>query len=212
MRLFRFLPLALAGVLTSACALTVDKIDVPYVSQGNISVVQGAATAAPVAVEPRDGRTVYRDRVSVKKNGYGMEMANIVSSNDIPQTAADAVRQELESLGFKSGPGGSRVVVEVTRFYSDFKMGFFAGDAVAEAEVNVQIVAPDGTIVYNKHYEGGAIEPNIQLATGSNARLALIGALKNVVASIYSDPALQQALLTGRAPAVAPMPVTTPSS
>lgn len=206
MRFLKLLPLLAACAMTSACALTVDKIDVPYVSQGNISVVPGAQAAAPFEVQSQDGRTVYRDRVSVKKNGYGMEMANIVASNDIPQTVADAVRQELGSLGFRYGPGGSKVTVTVTRFYNDFKMGFFAGDAVAEVNLNVQVAAADGTVVYARHYEGGAIEPNIQLALGTNARAALIAGLRNAVASVYNDVQLQRALVTGRPPVVSETP------
>jgi uncharacterized lipoprotein YajG len=180
-----------------ACALTVDKIDVPYQGAANLSVVPGAETAK-FTLRSADARTVYRDRVSVKKNGYGMEMAAIQATNDIPDTVGRAITQELQSLGFAMGTGGSTVEVEVARFYSDFKMGFFAGDAVAEVALNVNVTGPDGRVSYSKHYEAGGVEPNIQMALGHNARAALIVALRNAVAAVINDTALQNALLQGR--------------
>jgi uncharacterized lipoprotein YajG len=186
----------------SACALTKDYIDVPYQAGANLAVVEGAP-AAKVSVTGTEGRTVYKDRVSVKKNGYGMEMAEIVARNDVPETVARAIEQELSSLGFAIGPGGSVVNVTVTRFYNDFKTGFFSGDAVAEVNLNVTVVGPDKVITYSKYYEAGGIEKNIMMASGDNARAALIIALRNAVASVTNDAELQKALLGAAKPPVA---------
>jgi uncharacterized lipoprotein YajG len=193
----------------SACALTKDYIDVPYQAGANLSVVEGAASAK-VAVTGVDGRTVYRDRVSVKKNGYGMEMAEIIAKNDVPDTVGRAIEQELASLGFAIGPGGSDVNVEVTRFYNDFKTGFFSGDAVAEVNVNVKVTGPDKVILFSKHYEGGGIEKNIMMMGGDNARAALIMALRNAVALVINDTELQNALLSSarKSPVAAAAPPT----
>jgi uncharacterized lipoprotein YajG len=193
----------------SGCALSKDYIDVPYQAGPNLSVVDGAAASAKVTVTGADGRTVYKDRVSVKKNGYGMEMADIVARNDVADTVARAIEQELSSLGFVIGSGGSEVNVEVTRFYNDFKTGFFSGDAVAEVNLNVKVVGPDKAITFTKHYEGGGIEKNIMLASGDNARAALIIALRNAVALVINDSELQKALLGVQKPPVA---LTTPPS
>jgi uncharacterized lipoprotein YajG len=51
-----------------------------------------------------------------------MEMASIEAINDIPSTVGKAIEQELASRGFVVGTGGSRVDVDVTRFYNDFRL------------------------------------------------------------------------------------------
>lgn len=190
-----FYVVAMAAML-SACALTTELIDVPYQPDAaQVAPVPGAA-AEIVAVDASDARTSYRDRVSTKKNGYGMEMAAITASNDIPSTVADAIKHELSARGFQMGNGGADVSVEVLKFYNDFKNGFFSGDAVADVALNVKVLRPDKTIAYAKYYDASGTEPNIQLAGGSNARLALIAAFRNAVNSVVSDPDFIKALLS----------------
>ena len=191
----KLLTVILSSILvTSGCALTVDKIDIPYEGKANNTVVDGAENIQ-VTVNGEDDRTVYKDRVGTKKNGYGMEMALIVPTNNIAKTFEDAIEFELESLGFKIGTGGKKVNVGVIRFYNDFKTGFFAGDAVADSLINVSVKSQNDKLIFSRSYEGGFILKNIQLATGSNAREALIGAMADVVAKIAQDKDLHQALL-----------------
>ena len=103
--------LAIASIFTG-CALTEDKIDIPYQGRGNITVVDGA-DKVNVEVKNEDKRTVFKDRVGAKKNGYGMEMGKITPNNDVAKTFSDAVLFELENLGFKNGTGGKVVKVEL---------------------------------------------------------------------------------------------------
>lgn len=177
-----------------ACALSVDRIEVPYQSPTAWAFVKGA-DKVKFTVESSDGRTINRDRVGVKKNGYGMEMASIEAINDIPSTVGKAIEQELASRGFVIGAGGSRVEVQITRFYNDFKIGFFAGDAVAEVNLNVRVYGSDGRLKYVRLYEARGVEPNIQLASGDNARAALIQAFRNAVTAVVNDTRLQDVLL-----------------
>lgn len=181
-------------IFLSGCALTTDKIDIRYQGRGNITVVEGANSVV-VEVLSDDKRTVFRDRVGAKKNGYGMEMAPIVSVNDVAKTFGEAVAFELENLGFKLGNGGKTVKVELVRFYNDFKMGFFAGDAVSDGLINLVVLDKDGKTLFSKSYEGGAIEANIQLATGENAKKALTMAMTDIVSKIAQDKDFHAALL-----------------
>jgi len=192
--MIRALAVVVVGFLASGCALTIDEIDVPYEGRANVTVVEGADKVT-VAVTNVDKRTVYKDRVGTKKNGYGMEMAKIVARNDIAKTFADAVEFELENLGFRIGEDGKLLTVALIRFYNDFKMGFFAGDAVADGLIVITITDANGEISFSNSYEGGAIEPDIQLALGHNARIALIRAMADIVSKIAQDRNLHTALL-----------------
>ena len=192
----------LAALAVSGCALTTDEIDVPYVPGGARAAAPGAS-AVTVAVSATDARTSYRDRVSTKRNGYGMEMAPIVATNNVIETLRSAVAQELTAEGFRVGPGGLEIAVEVVKFYSDFKTGFFSGDALAEVTLNLTLLRPDKSVLFTKYYAGSGKTANIQLASGSNARAALVPALTDVVQRVAEDPELMAALLGDKARPVA---------
>ncbi|MGE4291430.1 MAG: YajG family lipoprotein [Desulfovibrio sp.] len=181
-------------LLFSGCAFSVDKIDVPYQGRANITVVEGAENVSfQIAYE--DKRTVYKDRVGTKKNGYGMECADIVATNDVAKTFAEAVAFELENIGFKSGESGKTVKVELVRFYNDFKIGFWSGSAVADGLINVVVYQADEEMLFTKSFEGGGIEEPIMIASGSNARAALVKAMADIVSKVVQDETLHAALL-----------------
>ncbi len=195
----RFALLGALALLVSGCALTTDKIDVPYQQLGAVSTMAGAS-AASVSVTAQDGRTSHRDRVGTKKNGYGMEMAPIVATNDIPQTVASAVEQTLRAEGYRTEPGHAALTVDVLNFYNDFKVGVFTGDAVADVELMVTVRDPANTIVFTRTYDGSGKEADIMMASGSNARAALIKALQNCVNSMVSDQTLHAAIKAAQQP------------
>ena len=74
--MLRYITLILIAFVFTGCALTEDKIDIPYQGRANITVVDGA-DKVNVEVKNEDKRTVFKDRVGAKKNGYGMEMGKM---------------------------------------------------------------------------------------------------------------------------------------
>jgi len=188
--------------LLSGCALTRASIPLSYVPQTDVSKVPGA-DKVDVAVEVCDVRTI-KDKVGVKKNGYGMEMAAIVSESDVPETVKKAIEVELENRGFHLATNNFTVLAELSKFYNDFKIGFWAGDAKAEVTMNVEIKNPNGNILYSKMITGEGMNPNIQLASGSNAKVALDAALNDAVARLFQEPAFIESLVKSVNPTNAP--------
>jgi len=188
----------------NGCAISKDYISVKYTPQTNVTAVAGADRVA-VRVEVSDVRSIH-DRVGVKKNGYGMEMASIIASNDVPTLVKKAIQDELSNRGFKLADGDVTVLVELSKFYNDFKTGFWAGDAVAELTMSAQIKKSDGNIVYSKLVNGEGEKLKIQLASGANAKVALEGALANAVLRLFEDPMFIDGLLKTSSPHVAATP------
>jgi uncharacterized lipoprotein YajG len=182
------------AVMTTGCALTEDAIDVRYEAPANISVVVGAENVT-VNVSSVDGRVSNRDRISTKKNGYGMEMAKIVAANDVVQEIGKSVQNELASLGFKIGPGGLDVVLQTTNFYSDFKTGFWSAEAVAEVAFDLTAKKEDGSLVYSRSYRAVGVNKDVVMMMGEQAAPALKAALRNAVQLVVRDDALHQALV-----------------
>lgn len=190
----RALAALVLALCLGGCVYGTEYIDVPYKGRANLTVVEGAEKVC-VEMKSRDRRTVYRNRVGVKKNNSGMEVGPIEASNDVARTFSDAVGQELESLGFCRGPGGKKVTVELMRFYNDFKIGFLHGASVADALVEVSVRGEQGGLLYVRGYEGGFVEEPILFGTPSVARETLIKAMSDTVSKAVQDKGLHKALL-----------------
>ena len=70
---------------------------------------------------------------------------------------------------------------------------------------------PANSIVFVGDYEGAGKEADVLMASGSNARAALIKAFQNTLNTLISDHGLQAAILAAQAPKV-PAAGAAPSS
>jgi uncharacterized lipoprotein len=162
-----------------------------YDPQTNVEKIK-EADSVKVNVEVSDLRAI-KDKVSSKKNSYGMEMASIIAQNDVAETLKKAIETELENRGFDLGTGQILVLSELNKFYNDFKTGFWSGKAVAEVVMNVQIKKPDGNILYSKMIAGESTH-SVQVASGKNAKYVLDAALKDAISKLFNDTSFLDSL------------------
>lgn len=190
----------IAASSLSGCALTTEQIELNYTQQAGVTRIAGAENVS-VKVQVTDQRQ-DKSKVSSKKNGYGMEMAPITASEDVALTIRKAIEKELLSRGFQPGSDASLVNIfaDVTRFYNDHKMGFFAGDAVADLNMSATVKAKNGALLYSKQIVTQGKEANTQLASGNNAKIALERALENGMKILFEDQAFIAALLSPQKP------------
>lgn len=187
--------LLVASAWLSGCALTTDRIDLSYTPQIGVSEIQGAKDV-DVAVNINDQRQEKSNKVSCKKNGFGVEMAPILANEEVTVTLKRAIEQELQVRGFKIGNQALvSIIADLTRFWNDHKTGFFAGDSVADLNMSILVKSKNGSILYSRQIVTQGIEENIQLMTGDNARLALDKALASGMKQLFEDPAFISALL-----------------
>lgn len=184
-----------AAASLSGCALTTEQIELHYTQQTGVAKVAGAEKVS-VNVQVTDQR-LDKSRVSSKKNGFGAEMAPITAAEDVAVTVRKAIETELLARGFQLGSDAAlvKVAADITRFYNDHKMGFFAGDAVADLNLSVTVKSKAGQLLFSKQIIAQGKEANTQLATGNNARLALDRALENGMKMLFEDPGFLSALL-----------------
>jgi uncharacterized lipoprotein len=189
----------LAVITLSGCALTTERIELQYNQQQGVSQIPGANNVS-VSVQVADQRQ-DKSKVSSKKNGFGMEMAPILVTEDVAVTVRRAIEQELRARGFQLGSDAAlvQIAADITRFYNDHKTGFFAGDAVADLNMSVTVKSKKGDLLYTRQVVAQGIEPNTQLMTGNNARLALNRALENGMKSLFEDQAFLSALVASSA-------------
>lgn len=180
----------LAALMVSACAWTEDTVAIPRPSI-SVAAVPGAERIS-VTVVSADARQELE--VSHKKNGYGMRGASIRAANDVVAEIRAGVVDVLRGQGFREGPGGASVRVEVSRFYNNFDMGFFSATANAQAVASVTVTSADGRALYARVYNGSHLMPGVQLMSGDNAAAALREAMTVLLRQIADDPQLTRAL------------------
>jgi uncharacterized lipoprotein len=185
--------LPILSILGSGCALTQERVKLSYAPQVGVPKVEKADSSV-VAVDVIDSRTT-RDRVSSKENAYGIKMAAITSEENITSLLKEAIEVELEHRGFQRGTGKALVLVELSKFENDFEQGFFSGDAVAELFMGVQVKEAKGQILYTKFIEGKGLNSGIQLASGSNAKIALDAAMKDAISKLFQDPQFLESIV-----------------
>jgi uncharacterized lipoprotein len=126
-----------------------------------------------------------------------MEMAPITAAEDVAITVRRAIEQELQARGFQLGADTAlvKIAADITRFYNDHKIGFFAGDAVADLNLSVTVKSKSGDLLFSKQIIAQGMEKNTQLASGNNAKLALDRALENGMKSLFEDQAFVSAMV-----------------
>ena len=183
-------------LLSSGCALTKEHIALDYAPQQNIDPIRGSEKIN-LEVNVKDSRKM-KDKVSYKKNAYGMELAEIISDKDVVNLVRDSIKIELNNRGFMTDGNDAQVNVELIKFFNDFKSGFFAGDASGELIMVVQVKRNNGNMIYDKVINGEYLEQDIQLATGKNAKLALEGALKDAISKLVNDTEFIKTLMESK--------------
>jgi uncharacterized lipoprotein len=187
-----------AAGLMVGCALSEDKVPVDYVPDPTPRAAVAGAGSVTLSLTATDKRTQYNDRIGTKKNGYGMEMARIVSTNDVVDLVRTSLEQELKAEGFRIGEGGAALTIEVQNFYNNFKLGLFAGTAVAEVTFTVKVRNAAGTLLYQNAYTGSGTVDDVMLAGGTNAKAAVEKALAAAVKLAADDAELRKVLLSTR--------------
>lgn len=191
-RLIRILFAVVAVAALSSCALTTEHINLSYTPAANVQVVAGASSI-PVTVVVSDVRT-NTERVSSKVNGYGQEMAGIISNQDIAGLVKSSLETELRDRGYPLSTNGVSVLCEIYDFYNKFQSGFWSGTAIASVRLNIKVRNPDGSYIFSEMVRGEGRTEKIQLASGKNAQPALDAALRSALADLFQRQDFYQSL------------------
>jgi uncharacterized lipoprotein YajG len=137
----------------SGCATTSESISVGYQPSQNVQQVAGAA-ASPQLVIVTDARATT-DRVSSKSNMYGMEMAAIATTEEVPTIIRSALEGELKNRGYSLvTTNGVVVACEIFDFSNKFQTGFWSGTAIANVRLNMKVKSAEGNYIFAEMVRG----------------------------------------------------------
>lgn len=177
--------MALPGCATSEA---IEVLNTRY--QGSAEQFPGAG---PVALTVVDARVQNRTMIGQKKNGYGMDMGAIRSSQPIEDVVRANLEGALAARGYSLAPDGASMRVAVKSFFASFRTGLISGSVVPDVRLTVTVARP-GAPEFVKDYDSSGIEASTMLADGDSAKRGLDRALTAVVDKIVTDPELVAAL------------------
>jgi len=144
------------GGLTAGCAFGDLTIQVPNptdttgYSGGNDRVV-----IIPPFVDKRP-----RSRIGMKKNGYGMDTANVLANQDISGWLGARLGNELKAAGFRVNPSGENpTAAKIQGFthqvFIEPVMQWTTVDIEADISVLIRVTRPDGLEAERRYYVKG---------------------------------------------------------
>lgn len=188
-----YVSLCTVTLLTNACATTTGHVDLAYTPQSAASQLAGASQVH-VRVDVTDKRA--STDVGHKINGYGIEMAPIVADKNVTNVVKEAIETELRNRGFTTGDGSAVVLAELSSFKNTFQIGFFSGTAAADLAMNVMVIGADGKVLFKKWIMAKGVNPSIQMASATNAQVALEAALQDAMTKLFSEQDFLNALVS----------------
>jgi uncharacterized lipoprotein YajG len=177
----------------AGCALNPLSVPVTYQPASNVTLVPGASSVH-VHVVGEDQRT---DKTSVGQ----YDQQPIVPSNNVIDTARDAVQSELQARGFvmDSSPASLVVRVQVQRLSGHFFSSLFFSSYTAELIMHVEVERPGKVIAYSQSFDGtDTYHPSAFAGVSDDFGAALSGALNEGVQKLFDDPAFMAALMPTR--------------
>jgi Uncharacterized lipoprotein len=146
----------LSVVLLQGCAFTTAKLNVavrPNTDfKGPLSQVPGTKFDIQALTDARTDKA----RIGWKKNGYGSNTADILSTRPVTELVAEGIRAGLQQNGHTvATPGDITVSGSVTRFWFEVKPNFWTIEFTGNVECDLQFVRAGTTQeVYKSRYSG----------------------------------------------------------
>jgi hypothetical protein len=172
---------AVGGCLTAPLS-----VPITYQPESNVTPVPGAASVH-VYVVGEDQRANTLD-----------DQQSVVTSNNVGDTARDAVQSELQARGFviDTRPPSTEVRVQVLSLKGHFLSSLFYSSYTAELIMHVEVVRAGNMIAYTQSFDvTDTTHPAVFGSVSKDFGDALSGALKQGVTKLFDDPAFMHALI-----------------
>jgi Uncharacterized lipoprotein len=172
------------------CLMAPSSVPITYQPESNTTPVRGASSMH-VHVVGQDQRA---NTTNVGQN----DQQSVVTSNNVGDTARDAVQSELQARGFliDNGPASTGVRVQIVKLNGHFFSTLFYSSYTAELTMHVEVERPAKAIAYSQSFDAtDTTHPAVFGSVSKDFGDALSGALEQGVAKLFDDPAFINVLL-----------------
>jgi uncharacterized lipoprotein YajG len=172
------------------CLMSPMSVPITYQPESNVMPVPGASSVHV--------HVVGEDQRANTANVGQYDQQSVVTSNNVADTARDAVQSELQARGFviDKRPASTEVRVQVVSLSGHFFSSLFYSSYTAELIMQVEVVRPGQVIAYSQSFDAtDTTHPAVFGSVSKDFGDALGGALKQGVEKLFDDPAFMNALL-----------------
>lgn len=145
-----------AVLLVQACALTDSTLNVEHDTAVNITgPISEAGSIAFLAPQLEDTR-LDKARIGWKKNGYGMNTADITSEQDVDVIVENAIIDAIKDNGHTVVEDGLvKITGSVNRFWFDTDINFWTVEFIGDVQCTLDFVdSKTNTSIYSSAYSG----------------------------------------------------------
>jgi len=154
--MMRSLAVITVFLLLQACAFTDATLKVEHDSTVDITgPISEAGAIAFSAPQLKDAR-LDKARIGWKKNGYGMNTADITSEQPVDVIVTDAIIDAIKDNGHSlSEDGQVRITGTVDRFWFDTDVNFWTIEFIGDVQCTLDFIdSATNTSIYQSSYSG----------------------------------------------------------
>jgi len=184
----------LVAALLGGCALTDATLEVshdPEIAQEGPLAEAVSVTFVPGTLE--DTRQ-DQERIGYKKNGFGMNTADLTTDRPVTDIVMDAIVHAIEANGHTVGDSGVGVSGEISHFWVDLDQNFWSVEVIGSVDATLRFTdTVSGDLLYERGYKG-SYSDKVQVVTNSTYDAAISGAVGNLIDEIVFDEDLAEVL------------------
>jgi len=217
----RILTILASAMCLTACATGTTNLSLSLsddaAKPGLLSEVPARTLYLADVTDSRPGAEI--DRIGDKRNGYGMVMGAVGTTEPVTKTVADAVTKTFEANGHSvvgaPADGALKVETDVKRFWFDYKTGLVTVEFFGDVQIAMKVVDPaSGATLFENTFKGYYSDKTGGGLSKTWTRI-MDAALADLSREISLSPDLAEALEPAPAPAaepeaVAPEPAAEP--
>jgi len=149
--------LALVVVISiQACALNDATLKVEHDAAVNIKGPISEAGAIAFSAPQLEDMRADKARIGYKKNGYGMNMADIDTEQPVNVIVENAITDAITDNGHKIAEDGRvRITGTVDRFWFDTDINFWSVEFIGDVQCTLDFIdSASNTSIYSSSYSG----------------------------------------------------------
>ena len=145
-----------AVLLAQACALTDATLKVEHDTAVDITGPISEAGAIAFSAPQLEDARLDKARIGWKKNGYGMNMADITSEQPVDVIVENAIIDAIEDNGHSVVEDGQvRITGTVDRFWFDTDINFWSVEFIGDVQCTLDFIdSATNKSIYQSSYSG----------------------------------------------------------
>jgi hypothetical protein len=142
--------------LVQGCAFTTARLDIAARPTANFKGPLSQVAPMKFDIKPLEDARPDKARIGWKRNGYGSNTADILSTRPVAELVAEGIRAGLQQNGHTVGmPSDINISGSVTRFWFEVKPNFWTIEFTGNVECDLEFVSNQtNAIVYRSRYSG----------------------------------------------------------